>query len=238
VDTIFRFLNADVFRNDFIGGPNVGFPDDATRRDVEQFLLAFDSNLAPVVGQQTTLTESNGGVVGSRLDLLIARAAAGECDLIVKGTRAGLQRGWLRHSAGLFMSDRVTDAPIADGALRAVAATAGQELTYTCVPPGSGTRAGIDRDEDGFFDRDELDAGTDPASAQSFPSPTVVEAAKLTMKDDVTPPIDATKRRFAFTASTRQAATGGHVAPPATGGPGDPTTAGATLEIYNAAGLT
>jgi hypothetical protein len=35
---------------------------------------------------------------------------------------------------------------------RAVAATAGQPLTYTCAPPGSGTRVGIDRDEDGRRD--------------------------------------------------------------------------------------
>ena len=34
---------------------------------------------------------------GARIDLLIARAAAGECDLVVKGTSRGEQRGWLRR---------------------------------------------------------------------------------------------------------------------------------------------
>jgi hypothetical protein len=29
---------------------------------------------------------------------------------------------------------------LSDAALRALAATAGQEVTYTCVPPGSGPR--------------------------------------------------------------------------------------------------
>ena len=29
------------------------------RRDVEQYLLAFDSDLAPIVGQQVTLTATN-----------------------------------------------------------------------------------------------------------------------------------------------------------------------------------
>ncbi len=43
----------------------------------------------------------------------------------------------------------------------------GQELTYTCVPPGSGVRIGIDRDEDGFPDRTEIEAGSDPADANS-----------------------------------------------------------------------
>jgi hypothetical protein len=31
-------------------------------------------------------------------------------------------------------------APLSDSALRALAAVAGQEVTYTCVPPGSGAR--------------------------------------------------------------------------------------------------
>jgi len=38
-------------------------------------------------------------------------------------------------------------------------AASGGELTYTCTPPGSGVRAGIDRDEDGVLDGDEEDAG-------------------------------------------------------------------------------
>ena len=32
---------------------------------------------------------------------------------------------------------------------------AGQELTYTAVPPGSGVRTGIDQDEDGVLDADD-----------------------------------------------------------------------------------
>jgi len=51
------------------------------KRQVEDFIFAFDSNLAPIVGQQTTLTEDNGAAVGARIDLLIDRARAGECDL-------------------------------------------------------------------------------------------------------------------------------------------------------------
>jgi len=37
------------------------------------------------------------------------------------------------------------------------------------VPVGSGDRMGIDRDEDGYFDRDELDAGSNPADPLSIP---------------------------------------------------------------------
>ena len=38
-------------------------------------MMAFDSNLAPVVGQQVTLTARNGAAVNSRIDLLIERGS-------------------------------------------------------------------------------------------------------------------------------------------------------------------
>ncbi len=61
--TVFDFLRARVF-----------ILDDDQRADLEQFVLAFDTTFAPIVGQQITLTADNGAVVGPRIDLLIARA--------------------------------------------------------------------------------------------------------------------------------------------------------------------
>jgi hypothetical protein len=54
----------------------------------------------------------------------------------------------------------------------------GSELTFTVVRLGSETRIGIDRDSDGALDRDELDAGTDPADATSTPQRHVVLTGK------------------------------------------------------------
>src|SRR6185436_1552164 len=48
-------------------------------------------------------------------------------------------------------------------------ASPGSELTYTVVAVGTQRRAGIDRDADGFLDRDELDACSDPANAAETP---------------------------------------------------------------------
>jgi DNA-binding beta-propeller fold protein YncE len=181
-DTLFRFLNATVFNcanSNTTGFSCTASSADTQRRQVEQFLLAFDSDLAPIVGQQVTLTSTNAAVAGPRINLLIQRAGtafttkntpgATECDLVVKGSLSGVARGWVRLSDGTFKGDRNTDAPISDATLRTIAATPGQELTYTCVPPGSGTRIGIDRDEDGSYDRTELDFGSDPANAADFP---------------------------------------------------------------------
>ena len=45
IDTLFRFHRATVFSTS-----------DTDAQNLEQFMLAFDSNLAPIVGQQITLT--------------------------------------------------------------------------------------------------------------------------------------------------------------------------------------
>ncbi|HTD85962.1 MAG TPA: hypothetical protein VK850_05250, partial [Candidatus Binatia bacterium] len=66
-----------------------------------------------------------------------------------------------------FQSDRRSET-ISPDDLRGLA-VAGNELTYTIVPEGSGTRIGIDRDEDGFLDRDELDFPSDAANPASIP---------------------------------------------------------------------
>jgi hypothetical protein len=159
VDTLFRFHNAAVFNSGFGGSTAAA---NTLRRQVEQFVLAFDTDFAPVVGQQVTLTSTNSATAGPRIDLLIARAALNECDLVVKGNRGGVTRGAVRQSNGLFKTDRASDAQMTDAQVRSFAATPGQEITYTCVPPGSGTRIGIDRDLDGCLDQDDLDP-TNPA---------------------------------------------------------------------------
>ncbi len=128
--------------------------------DLEAFMLVFPSDLAPIVGQQITLTATNAAAVGPRIDLLIQRSGTPfvsltlggtvtECDLIVKGSVGGAARGWVRLPSGLFQDDH--GATIDDASLRALAATEGP-LTYTCAPPGSGTRMGVDRDEDAVLD--------------------------------------------------------------------------------------
>jgi hypothetical protein len=172
VDTLFRFHSGAVF-NQSQNNPG-GFPNgpggDPMRRNMEAFMMAFDSNLAPIVGQQITRTASNGGTVDARITLLEQRADHGECDLVAKGLVGSEMRGSLYVGSGQFITDRAGEVVLTDTALRARAATAGQEVTFTCVPPGSGARIGIDEDGDGAADGDERDAGTDPADPGSVPS--------------------------------------------------------------------
>jgi DNA-binding beta-propeller fold protein YncE len=190
-DTLFRFHNAIVFNQSGINptGIPAGAAGDPLRRQIDSFMMAFDTNLAPIVGQQTTRSSTNGGVTDPRITLLIARADAGECDVVAKGVVGGEDRGFLYVGSGQFVSDRAADAPLPDATLRGLANTAGQEITYTCVPRGSGSRIGVDRDGDSFGDSDEIDAGSDPADPGSTPtggvaicsslSPFVFQNAKL-----------------------------------------------------------
>jgi hypothetical protein len=117
-------------------------------------MLAFPSNLKPIVGQQITLSASTPASVGARVNLLEQRAAAGDCDLVAKALIAGHERGFL-YANGSFTPDKAADAPVSDAGLRGLAVAPGAAVTYTCVPPGSGVRIGIDRDLDGVLDGDE-----------------------------------------------------------------------------------
>jgi len=161
VDTVVSFLNGAVFTfpADTTNDPNgpLGNPGSTMRGNVANFIMAFPSDLAPVVGQQVTLTQANSSDpnVTGRITLLETRALTAyanpdrnpnnECDLVVKGLIGGVTRGWWLSASNTFTPDSSSDPTLTDAALRALANNAGQELTFTCVPPGSGTRMGIDR---------------------------------------------------------------------------------------------
>jgi DNA-binding beta-propeller fold protein YncE len=153
--------------------------EDQQVEDTEAFLMASESELAPVVGQQVTLSRKSGEAAGARLDLLVARSAtrrpfrgdptARECELVAKGHLGGIPRGWVRTAEGAFLSDSSREREWSLHELRALARRPGRELTFTCVPPGSGIRMGIDRDRDGFLDADERRHHADPADPTSLP---------------------------------------------------------------------
>jgi YVTN family beta-propeller protein len=141
------------------------------RKDVEAFMLAFSMETHPAIGQQITFDGTNNTDTASitRLNTFTALADTNQVGLIAKGRVGVLDRGWAYiPGAGRFQADRLGET-ILTNALRLTAA-AGGEITFTVVPFGMQTRLGIDRDRDGYLDRDELDAGSDPANALSIPA--------------------------------------------------------------------
>jgi DNA-binding beta-propeller fold protein YncE len=173
VDTLFRFMHGPSFSEEATGAGNGGLktgPEgELQRRQLEAFALAFPTNLAPIVGQQITVTASSPAAVAARVQLLRQRASAGECDLVAKTQLAGAEAGFVYVGSGFFQSDRRALPPIQEAALQSLATLSGHPVTYTCTPPGSGVRIGVDRDGDGFWDGDERAARSDPADPNSTP---------------------------------------------------------------------
>jgi hypothetical protein len=136
---------------------NTGFPalnPEPVRKEVEQFMLAFDSDLAPIVGQQVTLNSTNQSGATPRLTLLEQRAGAPftskilggnvtECDLVAAYVYQGSTVKLLYSpKTGAFIGYQ-NGSPafsVTTSLLLAFSQTPGQEVTFTAVPPGSGLR--------------------------------------------------------------------------------------------------
>ena len=106
-------------------------------------MLAFDSNLAPIVGQQVTLARGNSAAALPRIELMMARADAGECELVAHV----LSEGFVYIGEGKFRSGRNRHVKVPLAVLSALSKTRLGEATFTCVPPGSGERIAGDREE-------------------------------------------------------------------------------------------
>jgi hypothetical protein len=164
VDSIARFVAEPVF--------NVGSVQDVA--DLVAFMLCFSGSDLPAprandpagpasrdthaaVGRQTTFGTSRDEAL---LAHLIALADAGAVDLVAHQG----ENGWVYDAAtGVFKADRNGETNTIDEV------KARNEVTFTAVPPGTGQRLGIDRDEDGYGNGTERDFGTDPADANDFP---------------------------------------------------------------------
>ena len=184
VDTLFRFLSHFFF---FESPDNpLGFPlsdeNITIREDLEAFMLAFDSNLAPIVGQQITLpptgnadtTADINAAINARIDLLKERATHGECDLVLKSAgRFSREVGFLYlgddQGESQYRTDVAAIPDLPETAIRGLAQLFRRPITFTCVPPGAGHRIALDRDMDGALDGDERIRGTDPADPWSHP---------------------------------------------------------------------
>ncbi|NOX59144.1 MAG: hypothetical protein GXP29_09850, partial [Planctomycetes bacterium] len=179
VDSITRFISL----------PPFSVADDQEVADLVAFMLAFSGSDLPVggtvnpldllgpssndthaaVGVQVTF---DGGIPNdvlkvNLLNQMIVLADAGAVGVVAKGKQLDLQRGYKYVLGQTMQSDRMSE-QVTVTALRQ-SAGAGNEITFTVVPLGSEHRIGVDRDQDGFFDRDELDSCSNPADPTSTP---------------------------------------------------------------------
>jgi YVTN family beta-propeller protein len=162
IDDLVDFLRLPVFS--FPGG-------DPQRRDMEAYLFSFDTGTPPAAGFQVTASGTNKAQaqIVAWVRLLDSLSTASQIDVVAKGRLGGEARGWFRDANGLFESDRDADAGLSWQDLLGLAQDGG-EITFSGVVRGTGRRAGIDRDRDNYPDRDEIDAGSDPADPASTPA--------------------------------------------------------------------
>ena len=190
----------DVVR--FLESPRFVFHSDQERHDLEAYLLCFDTGTHPAVGQQLTLLGGDPSSAHARVQTLVDVASSDRIGLIAKGRdEAGETRGWM-YDGATFRSDRMSEPPRTLESLEALASN-DHEITFTGVLFGTERRLGIDHDLDGALDRDELDAGSDPALASSQPlTAGVSEGEPLRVRFDPIAPNpaqgDATRLHFAL----------------------------------------
>jgi len=186
VDTLKSFVGAGVFSLN-----------NQEEDDLEAFMLAFPTDIASVVGQQVTIGPDNFSVpdVNARVALLDAQAGAPfesavlggavtRCDVIVKTVESGVERGYYSATGGSYTPDDNGPA-ISEAALRARANPGGEALTltYTAVPPGSGRRMGIDRDEDLLPNGVETNTGVFVSADDTGTSPILADTDGDTFDD-------------------------------------------------------
>ena len=143
------FLSRPVFQNFATNG--------VIKSNLNAFLLCFDTGTAPAVGYARTLLTAgvNSNVVSNDWDLLESQAATGtNIDLVIQGSLDGRLHGLVYDRAqNNYRPDSTNLTSLTRAQLRAKV-LAGDTLTLLGVPPGTGTRAGIDRNEDGVLDGD------------------------------------------------------------------------------------
>ena len=133
---------------DFFASPTFQFPEPRpqTESDIVRFVMVADSNLAPIVGQQVTVSAASPAGANDRLALLQARALVSEslpeCDLVVRGVVEEARFSAILTADGHFL-DTWNARHTADDLLE-VARMGANTLTFTCTPPGSGRRLALD----------------------------------------------------------------------------------------------
>ncbi len=148
IPTIQAFLSQPVFVT-IRGNPTV-------KNNLAAFVQCFDTGTAPAVGYTRTAVAANVNSLSLSNDwnLLESQAAVSNIDLVIKGTIDGKLHGAVyQPAAGTYRLDSTRMTTLTRAQLQ-TKILAGDILTLMGVPPGSGVRIGIDRNQDGILDGD------------------------------------------------------------------------------------
>ncbi|MEC7582959.1 MAG: hypothetical protein VYE77_01465 [Planctomycetota bacterium] len=176
IDTLDNFVQAPQFD---------AWP--ANRKDdLVEFLMAFDTGTAPLVGYRVVMdaANQNNPTITNDISLMRNRATAGDIDLIAEGRVNGNMVGFFFDTATQsWNSDKTGTGPYSQSQLQALTLQGGATLSFTGVTPGEGTRSALDRDLDGRPDGDDATVqygnatpGTDTPTIHSNSEPRIGNA--------------------------------------------------------------
>ena len=142
--------------------------------DLEAFLLAWDTGLAPAsTFQFTARAGTPADASAASLEFLLGQSAAGNCDVVAFGRSLDLFGAYrpialaLEHGDGLFHLPSASLGPIEGPTLLAAAEAGFTDVTFLGLPLGTGRRAALDRDLDRLLDWDEHLSGSSPTEPDS-----------------------------------------------------------------------
>ena len=147
-DQLLNFLKGGVFDNGELGCPEgaderhgchfnageIGIPNEETRQGLVDYMMEFDNDLAPIVGQQITVNSATIELATLRMQLFEQRAKTPfvskllggevtECDLIALGVVANEKRGYFYDvTQQKYRSDKASEALLSSDELITLAA--------------------------------------------------------------------------------------------------------------------
>jgi DNA-binding beta-propeller fold protein YncE len=144
VDSLWRFTHYILFTYPQAKTDSQRF---TSRKNLAAYMLAFETNMAPIVGQQVTIDAGAHADQLARIDLMIERsrapypnpenAAAKECDLVATARVGVDSRAWVFSAGGKFAPvDDAAGVPLTRGEILELAKGSGQAVTFTCLPSG------------------------------------------------------------------------------------------------------
>ena len=144
VDSLWRFTHYILFTY-----PQAKTPEQklASRKNMAAYMLAFETNMAPIVGQQVTIGANPEPAQLARLELLMERSeapypnpedfGAKECELVATARLDSTIRGWVFGANQRFlMAEDRAGLSLTKTELLSLAQVDGQAVTFTCLPSG------------------------------------------------------------------------------------------------------
>ena len=147
--SLFAFLSRPVF--------GTLAPDTVQKQNISAFVQCLDTGTAPAVGLNYAARSNNVSALSAGNWAFLEQEALKltNIELVVKAVIAGEQRGFLyRASSNNYRADSTNFIALTKAQLVSLVQTGGAVMVMG-VPPGSGPRAGIDRNLNGILDGDE-----------------------------------------------------------------------------------